>query len=564
MKRIITLLVLAGLLTPALALHGCLIVQRDAIAVSNPALDFALNELALPFQVWNNNPDVEELTIQVSPSDPWILTGVNSVASAPPGPGGTLDKETITVRIDRSQLSEGMHEGFIELSAPGITPVQVAVLVEQGPVQTGDPLNIVNPTFRYSVPFLIDFEFALEDEDGNAVVAEPVQFEVIAREGARDVPPGAGLELRRGAAQQLVVELVLDYSLSIQQSEGAIEAMETAIKEMFLPALNADALVGITEFHREDDPAMRVADFTVDRDFLRQRVDAIQEEFVQGFPALSRMFDALNVGISRFDEGDPDLEERVVILFSDGIDTSSVLTANEVVDNAQARGVRIFTVGIGDEVEELTLLNLSTSTGGAFFSTASVDDLDAAFQRIIDNLGAEYVLRWASPRRRDEAFFPSFNISIMGATAEFTAPEPFRPPEYAGDVTRGSLRLVPSDTEAETTVFLRADYVPRNIDRLSFLVETTEPFTVDRVSAVDDGLLAGWDLERMDTPEGVWIDVTSPGAPIPFATFGALLRFEFDTVVEEPTDLFTAFTVDNSIYITGQHFVVEGFEDGMR
>ena len=67
-----------------------------------------------------------------------------------------------------------------------------------------------------------------------------------------------------------------DYTDSMQRSPGAIGAMERAATGVFLPALNEDALVSVTEFHREDRDAIEVVPFTVDRGYLNSAIAGIQ------------------------------------------------------------------------------------------------------------------------------------------------------------------------------------------------------------------------------------------------------------------------------------------------
>jgi len=46
---------------------------------------------------------------------------------------------------------------------------------------------------------------------------------------------------------------------------------------------------------------------------------------------------------------------------------------------------------------------------------------------------------------------------------------------------------------------------------------------------------------------------------LPFATFGPLLRFDFDGIVPDETPLFDQVYVDPSVYANGQSFRVVGY-----
>jgi hypothetical protein len=193
-----------------------------------------------------------------------------------------------------------------------------------------------------------------------------------------------------------------------------------------------------------------------------------------------------------------------------------------------------------------------------------VDQLDDVFRQIVQDLDGQYNVRWASLKRDDESFIPSFNLVVNTASVTYTASQSFVPTRYEGDVLRGSLRLVPSGDEESTTVFLRASYVPRAIRRMVITGQSDFDFSVALVGTADDGLMAGWNEPdfTQDPETGEFsIEVRTTGPAIDFATFGPMLRFGFDVQADNPQELFTAFEVDNTIYAeTGeQYFVVEGF-----
>jgi len=563
MDRTFTGQLLLLILPFAALLSGCF-PPKDAIRVSNDVLDFSRNERPLIMDVWNTNASIDNLTIRVRPRQSWILTNVTEVTSAAPGTGGqAYDKKSVVVSIDRRQLAAGTYEGNIDFTASRVVTVPVIVRVIQDQDGSAGGLYIENAAHTYSEPYLIDFSFCLQDGAGESVVAEPAQFDVLtAREGSSEVNLlETGLHLRRGAARQLKVMLVLDYTFSMQSIPGAIAAMEEAATDVFLPALNSDALVGVIEFHRDDQEAAQAAGFSVDKDYVAERIAAIQDEFVHGFYSASRAWDAVVTAADRFSPADRSEEERFIILLSDGDDTSSVNGINEAVDAAEDRGIHIYVIGFNVPGQALpSLLDITSRTDGEFFAADSVDDFEDTFRGIVDNLGGQYNLRWGSLRRDNTGFKPSFTIGINGTTAAYQASRSFVPHDYAGNVLEGVLRLVPSDNEDYTTVFLRAEYVPRFIRRLRIFIRSSFNFTVTGADAAEDGLLDGWAMTSEAASGGRWFNLSSPGAAMPFATFGPLLRIDFDELAGDDVPLFEEVYADNSIYENGQSFIVEGFE----
>jgi len=535
----------------------------DAIDISESALNFERSTSPRFLEIWNKNPDAGPVTIAVRPTANWIVVDQRDIVSTPPASNaGPFDKQVITVTINRSILSNGRHTGAIRLQSPGVVTKEIPVSVEVTGSTPQGGLKIENVVANYGPPNLLSFTFGLRDQDDAPIVAEPVQIQVTAREANVAVADTSSVQLRRAAARQLRVFLVLDYSQSIQNIPNAIADMQTAVLNTFLPTLNQDAQVGVYEFHVESSAPSLVSNFTVDRNFVRQRINALQGE-IGGFVGGSRMFEALYMAASEFDATPNPTEERYIILFSDGFDLSSPPTfnLNSVLQRANQRNIRIFTIGLGNNVNLSPLQNLATQTGGRYFPSQSVQNLQSAFQRIVAELESQYTLRWGTVRSTQ--FLPSFDITVNGLSATHVAQQSFNPLVHGGNLLRGVLSINASSNATQTTAFLRAQYVPRQINRFRIFVRASTPFTVSKVPTTSDGLVESWNLST--TPDaangGVWINVQSTGPALPFATFGPLLRFTFNGIVEDEAFPFDQIFVDNAVYANNQFFVVEGYDN---
>jgi hypothetical protein len=555
---------LAALIFAAAALGGC-DFKQNAIAVSNTSIDFSRNETPYTMYVWNNNAMITKLTVAVKADDPWILPNVEEIVSAMPKDAekGPFDKRAVIVRIDRTQLPKGESKGTITLTSKGIKPRTIDIRVWMDADGRMAALNLVNPVATYAKPYVIDFAFGLKDSHGNAVVAEPNQFTVRGYEDNSEIGSETGLQLRRAAARQLKLDLVMDYSLAMQDSDGAIQAMEETAKGVLLPALNTEALVGVTEFHRDDRDAANVSGFTIDRAYTRSRIEAIQTEIVRGWYSGPRLFDAVVESANKFNEGEPLQESRHILLLTAGRDTSSVYSMDDAVYSASQRGVRVSVVGFGREVDLPVMLDLTARTGGTYLPAEQVSDLPEAIQRIIENLEGQYILRWASLRRIDDPFRPSFAINYGSDRATHKPGFDFVPRDHAGDVLRGMLRLVNSGTPESAAVVLRADYMPRFVREMWIHAKSPLPFTANVVSPTDDGIIGDWSVEVAEDPErgGQLIHLFSPGPPVPFAAFGPAVRFDFSSPPPADTPLFEEIYFDNSVYEEGVFLVIRGFHN---
>lgn len=573
--RVLRSVRLAGLAWAAMLpvwLAGCP-SPTDAIAVSNVSYDFGKSQQSWNFEVWNNGA-LNSVTFTVKPDVPWMYCTPSTATST-----GPADKRVITVAVTRQGLAAGTYQGRLTITAPGVAPVQVTVSLYSDGAQgvTGSDLNVAGLTYAYSAPYLLDFTFSLHDRFKQPVIGEPAQFKVSCRENnapivADESPP----RFAKASSKQANCFLVLDYSASMASiaangdlnEDGisdAIQTMESGARTVFLPALSADARVGVYEFHRETEPE-KVCELTADKDFVANRIKAIWSQFVHPYSGISRCWDAVYSAVEEFTPENQNDEIRDVVFLSDGFDTSSFHTKEEAVEIARERGVRIYAIGYGNNPNTGVLQSVASQTNGAFYPAANAVQLETAFRQIVNDFDARYTLRWATLKRSDVKFLPSFYLTIANRTASYESPYPYVVADYVSDELRGRLRTVPSKSNNRTTIFLRASYVCRYIWKLRFYVESPYAFTVQKVEAPDGGLCASWtqSIEHDGVLPGVWVVLESPApgltdTQLPFAAFGPILRFDFNTLIDEDVDPFQVLYVDNSFYTGGQAFSIDGW-----
>jgi Ca-activated chloride channel family protein len=91
--------------------------------------------------------------------------------------------------------------------------------------------------------------------------------------------------------------------------------------------------------------------------------------------------------------GESDAGRSLAIVFSDGVDTASFLTANAVLDTAKKSDVVVYGVSVGPRVRFLR--DLSAFTGGTVFDVDSTKDLSATFERILDEFRHRYLVSYS-------------------------------------------------------------------------------------------------------------------------------------------------------------------------
>jgi VWFA-related protein len=106
---------------------------------------------------------------------------------------------------------------------------------------------------------------------------------------------------------------------------------------------------------------------------------------------LTSLVDATHAGMLL---GESDAGRSLLIVFSDGVDTSSWLTADAVLATARRGDVVVYGVEVGERRASFPR-DLSEATGGRRFAVESTDDLSAAFARILEEFRMRYLVSYS-------------------------------------------------------------------------------------------------------------------------------------------------------------------------
>lgn len=469
-------------------------------------------------------------------------------------------------------------------------------------------LSIANVTYDYSSPYLLDFQFSLRDDNdptnGLAVVVPASLLSVVCKEDDVAISPSETafvVQLLGGSTKLVKSELVLDFTESIASlsngdtnADGISDAVDSLVggAKDFVNQQPLEAQIGLYEFHREDVDPQKVVALTTNKTVLTQAIDGIWTNYVQGYPAGSRCWDALTAAITDIGASNRD-EQHYVVFVSDGRDESSTSTITNVINLALTNGVKVYCIGFGAELNTNSLQLITSRTQGRYYTATNASDLAAQFARISKDLNGQYFLRWATLKRSNKAFTPSFEITYQGLTALSPSNTTYLdtnnpiidtnqvppttnyntltnviiatyvPTQHTGDVTVGSLRLVTDAAVGPGIVTLRASYVPRYIRRLRIHYRANWPCTTSLLSTAPGELLEGWSLtETNDGTGGQWMEIVSPypqsvSNSLPYGALGNLVKFSLRDITSANT-AFSVLEMDNTIYMPGpQTFIFE-------
>lgn len=199
-------------------------------------------------------------------------------------------------------------------------------------------------------------------------------------------------------ATPITVVVMLDTSGSMTLS---LDMVKLAAEEFLLRLLPADrAKVGAFNDKLEVKPEPGLP-FSDNRDQLIRYLGDL--DF--GYP--TRLYDAVDYSITQLESVEG---RKVVLVFTDGEDTSSKTDAGDVNVRARAQEVMIYSVGLENDYfngsqrvrtsVDRGLRKLSDETGGGFFNLKKKEELGPTFTRIAQELHSQYVLGF-SPETAD-------------------------------------------------------------------------------------------------------------------------------------------------------------------
>lgn len=155
------------------------------------------------------------------------------------------------------------------------------------------------------------------------------------------------------------------------------------------------------------------ADLATVGEFLRQAVVGI----AGGETAIG---DAIGLAIKRLREADT-AGERVLILLTDGSNTTGAMPPAEAARLAAEAGLRIHTIGVGGrggffglgggDLDEVTLKEIAQTTGGQYFRATDADALEQVYARIDRMEPSAGSAQWYRPS--DEWFHWPLGLALL-------------------------------------------------------------------------------------------------------------------------------------------------------
>jgi len=186
--------------------------------------------------------------------------------------------------------------------------------------------------------------------------------------------------------RDLLVAVDLSGSMEAQDftdSEGNLVDRLTAVKQVldeFFARRDGDR-IGLVLF---GSAAFVQVPFTDDLDVVSELLNEAQ---IRMLGPRTMLGDAMGLGINLFERSE--IEDRVMIVLTDGNDTGSLVPPERAAEIARDNGVVVHTIAIGDPtaageqaLDEKTLEKIAAITGGGYFHANDRQELEAIYQHL--------------------------------------------------------------------------------------------------------------------------------------------------------------------------------------
>ena len=260
-----------------------------------------------------------------------------------------------------SLIGAGVWFIFIKPGAPSLS--NPSYETRPSPTPTPEPPIIITPlnidiiqVDSYEFPTVILYADIKDENDEIVEDLSREMFEVYELNENGDFEAVEIEEFRQlMSTENISINLVMDKSGSMREHDRMTQAISAAT--FFIEYLKEydNAYVELTTF----DSVVTVQHaFTNDYAALISTINGITPG---GYTAL---YDAVYAALLSTNE---QRGSKCIILFADGEENSSVHTFDDVALLAQATGIPIYVIGVGDDIDEDALKELAEIGGGAYF-----------------------------------------------------------------------------------------------------------------------------------------------------------------------------------------------------
>ncbi len=206
---------------------------------------------------------------------------------------------------------------------------------------------------------------------------------------------GVKQEIAVFSQEDLPIRMVLLLDTSASMEEKMAFAQEAAVN--FVGTMKEEEdLTQVVEFGSR---ARILQPFTADRDKLDRAIRMTQAG------GTTSLYNALYIALKNLARRRQDIRRQAIVVLSDGEDTSSLVTFDQVMDLAKETDVTIYTISLRQKSRrrskyfseaEHVLKKLADETGGQWFFPDQIQELESVYERIAKELKSQYNIGYTS------------------------------------------------------------------------------------------------------------------------------------------------------------------------
>jgi Ca-activated chloride channel family protein len=314
--------------------------------------------------------------------------------------------------------SGGARIGNVNRASSLILVVVVSSLCGIAPSAQQSPPNAPlpsrqTPAFRAGVD-VVSLNVTVVDSANHYVVnLDPSDFTVF-EDGVKQ-----DLTFFNRRQQPIALSLLLDSSASMEQHLPMLQAAAAKFVDRLTPSDFAQVI--------DFDSRVEIRQpFTSNK----QELEAAIRQTVAG--GSTSLHNAIYIALRELRKiravREEDVRRQALVVFSDGEDTSSLVTFDEVLDVAKRSETAIYTIALrgadttqskGFREAEFIMRTLARDTGGRSFFPVKMDDLAGVYAQIADELASQYTLGYTSKNQKRDGGWRRLIVQVSrpGVTA---------------------------------------------------------------------------------------------------------------------------------------------------
>jgi VWFA-related protein len=326
-------------------------------------------------------------------ADPNFLLNLNGGSNPCYSASSTIPASgNCTVEVAFQPTSDAHFDGTLIISSNDPDNPKLNVLLS-GTREPISELNVKINQVETSCPSQVVTTYVSVTDQGGYPVTGLTQNDFQVTEtgtgGYVGTPTNASFVLNTAT---LSVALVMDYSGSITGSQDSVNDMEKSVAN-FVDNLGTNDEAEIIKFATTIAVAQ---DYISDKTLLK---DAVYSTLDVG--THTALYDAVVKAVD--DTSLRSKNRKAVIVMTDGYDDDgsgnqiSNNSLNDAINYAKSKGIPIFPVGLGDQINLAILQQIADDTGGQFYVATTSDNLKTIYQQLADILFKDqYILTYTS------------------------------------------------------------------------------------------------------------------------------------------------------------------------